>query len=219
MITQLQRLCIFAMAFLLCNCAAITNVENVSRSLDVYELRPLTFERSLTAHGNQSLLVQSPTASATLSTDRIVLKPSELEVKYLPSARWTETAPAHFQRLLATSLTNSGGFGHVSLENTGFTPSFIVLSDLHAFNAYAARYDGNTVDNERIVSVSIRVTLTLVRDKDQLILATRTFESEGFAASDYPGVLIPAFDMAMQKVLHDVVEWVIPISNSSNMIG
>ena len=209
MITQLQRLFVFVMVFLLSNCAAITNVENVSRSLDVYELRPLTFESSLTGQRRHSLLVQSPTASATLTTDRIVIKPSELEVKYLPSARWTETAPAHFQRLLATSLSNSGAFGHVALGNAGVTPDFIVLSDLHAFNAYVVPYDGNNIDNERIVSVTIRATLTLVRDKDQFILGTQTFESQAFAASDYPGVLIPAFDMAMQHLLQDILKWVV----------
>ena len=203
MIPTIRRiLTLLTATLLLSNCAALTSVENASRALNVYELRPVTYDPSNRARGSRSLLVESPVASGTLSTDRIVVRPSELEVKYLPGARWTEEAPTHFQRLMATSLSNTGRFGLVALNDAGISPDYVLLSNLGAFHATVAP-GGSSID------VSVEVTLTIVRDDDQSLIGTRTFSSTTTSASDDPSMLIPAFDAGVQEVLHDALEWVV----------
>jgi len=193
----------FSASILLGGCAALTSVENATVPLNVYELRALEFDQSNQTRSSQSLLIETPTASGTLATDRIVIKPSDLEVKYLPDVRWTDEAPVHFQRLLATSFTNSGRFGAVVLNDVGITPDYMLLSDLGAFHATI------TQDDSANVSVVIKATLTLIRDDDRAVLGTRSFSATATAGSDDPSVLLPAFDTAMQSLLNESLNWLV----------
>ncbi len=187
------------MASFLTGCSALTTVEMAARPLAAYDL-PSLQPSAAGQPPNGHILIDRPESSGAIATDRIMVKPSSLEVQYLPDAKWVEDAPRLFQRLIVESITASEAFSLVASRDFGPIPDFIMVGDLIAFQAEIG--DGGA-------SAHIRATLTLVRDRDGRILATRTFEEIATARSDAPVDIVAAFELASRSILQDVVAWTI----------
>ena len=74
-------------------CSALDVLNQASAPLDVYEIRAPQTAQAARAE-RIDFIVEEPTASAVINTDRILVRPSSAQVQYLPDARWSETAPA-----------------------------------------------------------------------------------------------------------------------------
>ncbi len=185
------------LAGVLTGCSALSTVEMAARPLAAYDLPSLQpTPSSQTPSGH--MLIDRPESSGAIATDRIMVKPSPLEVQYLPDVKWVEDAPRLFQRLIVESVAASEAFSLVASRDFGPNPDFVMVGDLIAFQAEI---------DEGGASAHIRATLTLVRDRDRRILATRTFEEVVSARSDAPVDIVGAFEAASRNVLHDVVVW------------
>ena len=179
-------------------CAALTSVNDASVELDAFTLAPLAVVE--TQLRPVHLVVQLPTSSGALATDRILIKPSVLQAQYLPDGRWTDPAPVLVQTLLLASLQNAGGFQLVDRDGGGLLPDFTLMTELQDFQA-------EPTGPESPVTVRLRVAVTLIRESDLSIAASRQFSATAVAATDDTLALIVAFDTAMRSVLGDVVGW------------
>ena len=153
--------------------------------------------------GTRHLQLEPVTASGALRTDRILIKPSALQVEYLPDVRWVDEAqayPEHVQLLLARSLTNTGRFALVSTERAVPDADLYMLTDLQALQA---EVDPAT----EAVRVVVRLKLTLVDEEERRIIAARTFEQVAPAAEPTAAALVPVFDQATLRLLRDVADW------------
>ena len=70
-----------------------------------------------------------------IASDRIVMKPSPIQVTLLGDGRWVEAAPAHIRNLLARSFANTGRFAFVSSATVGPLPDFTLMTDVESFEA------------------------------------------------------------------------------------
>ena len=138
-----------------------------------------------------------PTATGALTSDRIVIKPTPLQVQALPNARWVNEATEHVQLLLVRSLAGSGRFALVTGAGSGPSPDYVLLTDLQAFQAEV------TPDQ---VTVVIRTTMTLLSDIDGTIISSRSFANTA-TVPDTTTEIVAAFDQAMTQQLGDVVGW------------
>jgi cholesterol transport system auxiliary component len=178
---------------LLGGCAAIS----AGRPLDTYELRPLPATGG--ARGSQYMVVEVPTASGTLATDRIAIKANAFEVAYLPGVRWTNEAPVLVQLLLMRSLEGTGAFGLVSASPGQAEPDWFLETDLQAFQV--------EVDASGAVYATVGLRAALISDADRSIRSARSFQKTVPAASTGVTAVVPALDSAMTAVLRDLTSW------------
>ena len=179
-------------------CSALSSIESASKPLDTFELNPLPAGSVAAARSRRSLEVALPTATGALTSDRIVIKPTPLQVQALPNARWVNEATEHVQLLLVRSLTGSGRFALVTSAGSGPTPDYVLLTDLQAFQAEV------TPDQ---VTVVIRTTMTLLSDIDGTIISSRSFANTATVPDTTTELVVTAFDEAMTQQLRDVAGW------------
>ena len=187
----------FFLLLVLAGCGAFGKA---SAPLDAYTLSPLPVAKA--ASSSEHLVVELPTASGALTTDRILIKPNALQAEYLPKGRWVDPAPELIQTLLVSSLQNSGAFRLVGRDGAGLTPDYVVLVEVNAFQAEAAAPD--TVGTP----VRVGLTLSVVREGDQRLIATRRFDHTAISTSSDTLAVVSAFDAATRQVLADAVVWV-----------
>ena len=186
-----------SLTLLLAACGA---VGKATVPLDAYTLSPLPVVKGTASA--QHLVVELPTASGALTTDRILIKPNALQAEYLPKGRWVDPAPELIQTLLVASLQNSGGYRLVGRDGAGLTPDYVLLVEVNAFQAEASAL--GTPDT----LVRVGLTLSLVREEDQSLIATRRFDQTASAATADTLALVGAFDQATRQVLAAAVAWV-----------
>lgn len=184
---------------LLAGCGALGTAQ---APLDAYTLTPLPAAQGQGA-GQLHLVVDLPTSSGALATDRILIKPSPLQAEYLPKGRWVDPAPVLVQGLLVASLQNSGAFRLVGREDAGLTPDVVLLVEVNDFQAESAA-EGTTV-----TPVRVGLTLTVLDAAEGRLVATRRFDAVATAATTDTLALVLAFDAATRAVLTKAVAWTI----------
>ncbi len=183
---------------LLVGCSAVTGIG--SRPLDTYELRPLP-TRTAVVRGSRHLVVEVPTASGALDTDRIAVKPNALEVAYLPGASWVDTAPEHLQLLMARSLGGTGAFALVSTGDARADADWYLETDLQAFEV--------DIDAEGAARATVRIRATIVSSTDRIIRGTRVFEQSVPVAGTEIVDVVPGFERAATSVLRALADWAV----------
>lgn len=186
----------------LAGCSAISSIQSASTPLNTYELSPLPAGTVPATRGQRHLEVALPTATGALTSDRIVIKPTPLQVQSLPDARWVNETIDHVQLLLVRSLANSGRFALVTGAGTGPAPDYVLLTDLLAFQAEVVG-DGLTV--------VIQTRMTVLSDTDGRVISSRSFSTSRPAADSSADQVASAFDAAMTQQLTEVITWLVGI--------
>ncbi len=165
----------------------------------LYELRPTgSFAANLPRIRGQ-LLVETPTASASLRSSRIAIKMQPTRLDYLADSEWTDLATNLMQTLLVESFDNSGRIAGVARQGSGLRTDFLLKSDLRQF--HAEMYKGVPA------RIRLRLQVRLVRWSDREIVASRTFEAAELLVGGSNEAIVTGFDAAAGAVLKQVVEW------------
>lgn len=167
----------------------------------LFDLSPKnTFDADL-PRADWQLVVEEPTAPASINTDRIAIRPASLVIEYYGGVKWSDRAPALVQTLLVESFENSNKIIGVGRRAIGLTGDYILTSELREFEA-VRQADGQ-------VAAVVRLVLKLVRQSSGGIVASSTQAETILAASDQPGDVVVAFDAALGKVMKRAVSWVL----------
>jgi cholesterol transport system auxiliary component len=195
------RFAFFCMGFVaLTGCSAISSIQSASKPLDTFELTPLPAGAVATTRGRRHLEVALPTATGALSSDRILIKPTPLQIESLPDGKWVNDATELVQLLLVRSLANAGRFALVTAEGLGPPPDYVLMTDLQAFQA-------EVVGDQ--VTVVIRMTMTLLRDTDDAVISSRSFSNTTGVSGTSAEMIAAAFEKTMTEQLTDVTSWII----------
>jgi cholesterol transport system auxiliary component len=192
---------LIALTLVASGCAAVSSLNSSARTLDTFELAPLPATTAARS-GGRILYVAEATAPAAVASDRIVLKPNALEVRLIGDGRWVEAAPAHFRNILARSLAGTGRYALVTTANAGPLPDFTLLTDIDAFEA-RLQPEGSAAPARIVVSL----TLSVVRDADGRLVASRRFSHVADAAGTDALAVVSAFQTAATAVLREGVPW------------
>lgn len=200
----MPRLSLIAFLLLpfLTGCGALSSLSRAGEELDAYTLSPAEALETARA-GRGHLVVELPTAAGALTTDRILIKPVPYQAQYLPDARWSEPAPELVQTLLVASLQNLGGFRLVGRTGAGLMPDYTLMTELQAFQVEPVVAEGGP---ETFI-VRVGAMMTIIRESDRRIVASRRFEATATVGSDETPVLVAGFDQALRAVLGDAVVW------------
>lgn len=205
MVPSLRRLASAALVLVLLatsGCATVSALNSSARTLDTYELNPLPAGAGAGRGGGRLVFVAEPTAPAAIATDRIVLKPNNLQITLVGDGRWVEPAPAHVRNLLARSLSNTGRYALVTTASVGPLPDFTLMTDIDAFEAQLV--PGTGAAPARVV---VSMTLSVVRDADARLVASRRFSRAAEAGGTDAMSVATAFEAANGAVLREAVPW------------
>ena len=185
---------------LLAGCGAITSLSKASDEFDAYTLSPAS-SAGPASGGSRHLIVELPSSAGALGSDRILIKPVPYQAQYLPDGRWSEPAPALVQTLLIASFQNLGGFRLVGRTANGLNPDYTLMTELQEFQVepLGAAPAGFVV--------KVGMMMTLIRESDRRIVASRRFAASAAVGSDDTPHLVAGFDRAMRAVLGEAVVW------------
>ena len=157
------------------------------------------------------LLIETPISAAGLSTARIALQDSPIELRYFNRANWTDFAPKMVQTLMVESFENSERIVGVGREQIGLRSDFVLKTELREFQAeYTEKLPENvaTIDEStKAPFARVRINVKLVKMPLREIVASATFESKRPAKSNTMKDIIGAFDDALGNCLKSVVVW------------
>lgn len=157
------------------------------------------------------ILIETPVAAAGLSTARIPLQDSPIELRYFTRANWTDFAPKMVQTLMVESFENSKKIVGVGREQIGLRSDFVLKTELREFQAeYGERLpqDVSTMSaSSNPPTIRVRINAKLVKMPRREIIASQTFERKITAERNTMEAIIGAFDESLGKVLKSVVVW------------
>ncbi|TNF60838.1 MAG: hypothetical protein EP307_07925, partial [Rhodobacteraceae bacterium] len=187
----------------LTGCAAVSQLNAVATPTDLYTLSPKsTFSPSLPNIPAQ-LVVETPSATAEVSGDQIVVKPTALQVQYLPGVRWVDRAPLIVQKLLIESYENTNRVPAVGNSVIGLRADYYIVPEMREFQAAVPPNAGP----DAALVVQVRLNVKIVEAVEDRIIASRSFEETTISASDAAADVVSAFDEALGDVMRDSVEW------------
>lgn len=186
-----RRAALLGAAASLGGCSAISSLNAAATVLATYDLTPAPGSTA-GARSGRTLVVARPQAGAAITTDRILIKPNPLSVTYLPDARWPDEAPAFLQTLLIRSIADTGRMGYVGPAEGGPVPDRALLTRMDAFQV--------EVRGEAFL-VSVALSLTVLSDSDQRVIATRAFRQSAPVVDDSPLAIVAGFQAVMDALL------------------
>ncbi len=181
-------------------CTAISALNDAALPMDTYALQPI----SIATPGRrsaQTLLVVEPAASASIATDRILIRQDPLSVTYLPDARWADALPQMLQSILVQSLASAGRLGFVGAQGAGPIPDTVLLTRIDAFGV-------DRQDDGRF-EVNVALEFTVLRDRDQRVLGTQRFDQTGTIADDQADTIVRGFQVLLDGMLPQALDWVL----------
>ena len=195
-----RRLMVMGAAATLSGCSALSSLNRAATPLDTYELTPAS---GSTGGGKSSrtLVVARPDAPASIATDRILIKPTARSITYLPDGRWSDEVPLLVQSLLIRSISGTGRLGYVGQSENGPVPDLALLVRVDNFEVDAGP--------DAVLTATVKMNLSLMRDADQTVLGSRVFEQTALAAGDHPAEIVAAFQGVMNVLLPQMADWVL----------
>jgi cholesterol transport system auxiliary component len=188
--------CLVPMVFALVAAACVPSLPGSGKPPTLYELTPKsTFPADL-PDVDWQLVIEVPSAPASLESNRIMVRETETKISFIKDAAWADRAPNLIQTLLVESFENSDRIVAVGRESIGLRSDFVLKTDLREFQIeqYGQR------------QVRVRVNVKLVQMPKRLIVGS--LNSDHVApAGDTLESAVTAFDVALGKVLKDIVEW------------
>jgi cholesterol transport system auxiliary component len=185
-------------------CGPLGALRTAAAPLEAYTLQPAAFRETASATGRH-VLVELPAASAAISTDRILVRPTPLQVQYLTGARWIDAAPDLVQALLVETLQNTDAFRFVTRTTAGPFPEYTLLSELIDFQAEG------TGDPEIPLVTRVTLSLALVRESDGQIVSSRRFSAVRPVAGLEEFQVVSAFNATTDAVLRESAVWVLSL--------
>ncbi len=144
--------------------------------------------------------MELPSWTGALANVGILIKLA-FQAQYLLGAQWSEPAPARVQTLLVMSFQNLGGLRLVGRTGAGLMPDYTLMTELQEFHAQPAGPEAEPLD------VRVSAMMTLIREADRRIIATRRFAATARVQTDGTADAVQGFDSALRQVLGEAVVW------------
>lgn len=192
-----RRIAFAALGLVLASCGGI--LPKPPPAPPLFRLTPTAAAANLAPSGDAQLVVNMPSAPASLNTERIALARGALRFDYFADAAWTDRAPALVQRLIIESLENAGQIQIVAPPSGELRPDAVLLTDLRRFEA---GYDGAGQP-----TVRVRLDCRLVRMPDRTVLSVRSFSGEAAASANDTARIVAAFDEAFHAAMRELAPW------------
>ncbi len=174
----------------------------------IYRLSPQSPTASDPPHGRilrRQLVIDVPTASESLDTDRIALVRGRTKFDYYANSLWTDRVPVLVQTLLVEAFEGNGSIAQVGRDAQDLTPDYLLVTEVRRFEAVY----GEAVDQPPTAIIAL--DLGLVRMPNHRMLARALVVERSPASNNSVESVVEAFDVAVGKILQQCVTWTISV--------
>jgi cholesterol transport system auxiliary component len=180
---------------------ASCNVLSSAPAPQIYRLSPLADEPPPRRVLRKRLVIDIPTASESLDTDRIALIRDRTRFDYYANSLWTDRVPVLVQTLLVEAFESDGGFAEVGRDAQALTPEYLLKTEVRRFEAvYVSAAD-------KTPAVVAAIDLGLVKMPDHRMLGHTLVTSSSTASRNTLDSIVEAFDVTLGKILAECVDW------------
>jgi cholesterol transport system auxiliary component len=167
----------------------------------IYRLAPAADDPPRRRILHRRLVVDIPTASESLDTDRIALIRNRTRFDYYANSLWTDRVPLLMQTLLVEAFENDGSIPQVARDAQTLTPDCLLQTEIRRFEAVYGD------PSDQLPMAVTAFDLSLVKMPDHRMLG-RTLVTESAPASfNSVDSVVEAFDVAVGKTLLRCVAW------------
>jgi len=168
----------------------------------IYRLSPMAEEDSPRRRIlRRRLLVDIPTASESLDTDRIALIRDRTRFDYYANALWTDRVPMLVQALLVEAFEADGSIAQVGRDAQSLTPDYLLETEVRRFEAV---YAGS---GDQLPMAVVAFDLSVVKMPDRRMLGRTLLTESSPASRNSIDSIVEAFDVAIGKILRRSVAW------------
>jgi cholesterol transport system auxiliary component len=194
-----RRAFLFAVPVLLAP-AACSLVPN-RPAAQIYRLSPRMEDPQGHAIPNSKLVVDLPSASKSLDTDRIALTQGRIRFDYYAESVWTDRLPVLLQTLMVESFEVDGRIAEVDRDVYGLTKGYLLRTEIRRFEAqYGERTAGSP-------EAAVELALRLLVNPDGRLVGDTLISARAQASENKVDAIVIAFDIATSDVLTQSVAW------------
>lgn len=166
-----------------------------------FELSPPPPAQLRRASTKAQILIPEPTATRTLDSQQIVIKPTAQTVEYLGASQWTDRLPRLVQLRLLQGFQNTGRVGAAGVPGQGLAIDYQVVMEVRRFEVSLSPRP------TAVVEISAKV----LNDRTGQVRATRIFRGEEAASGTANEAYVEALDSAFGSVADEIVAWTIDL--------
>ncbi|HVV96666.1 MAG TPA: ABC-type transport auxiliary lipoprotein family protein [Rhodanobacteraceae bacterium] len=189
------RILTLALLVLVGACASLTKKEPFTTYSPRYAPQPAAAGASRV---DWQLAIDTPLASDTLDTSRMLVMPSPGAIETYKGGRWSDTAPLVLRTLLIQAFQDSGRIVGVGAVASGLHGDFVLSIDL---------YDFETQYRDGAPHAVIRLNARLGDSSVNRIAASRAFEVDAPVGGTTAADAAAAIEQAVNRLLPDIVGW------------
>jgi cholesterol transport system auxiliary component len=170
----------------------------------IYRLSPEGLEAGDPQHRHilrRQLVIDMPSASESLDTDRIALIRGRTKFDYYATSLWTDRVPVLVQMLLVEAFENDGSIAQVGRNAQDLTPEYLLGTEIRRFEAV---YGGM---GDQPPTAVIAFALSLVKMPDHRMLARTLLVERSSASGNSVESVVEAFDVVLGRILPQCVAW------------
>lgn len=152
-----------------------------------------------------TLVIAKPTAARVIDSPRISVRPVPGELQVYRGVSWAQPATDMLQDAVQRTLEDSGRIPAVASADAGILGDYKLVMDLRRFEA---DYAGGPLP-----SAVVEVNAKLVNNRDQRVVASRTFLQHRPATGVEVAQVADAFERSLEAATGDIVGWVLASGN------
>lgn len=201
--TSRLQLCLLPLllAGALSGCASLLGGGDERERSTIFALDPRVTPDPAWPSVDWQLSIATPTAPRMIDSFRILVRPNADELQVYKGANWAKTPPDMLQDTILRALEDSGKIKAVARQGSGIKAEYKLLIDIRRFEVdYSA--------HER-ASAEIEFTTKLIRNSDQSVVASRTFQHSEPTVSKSADALSTAFARTLTESAMQAVPWIL----------
>jgi cholesterol transport system auxiliary component len=167
----------------------------------IYRLSSLSDDPPNGPSLHKRLVIDVPSASESLDTDRIALTRNRTRFDYYADSIWTDRVPVLLQGRLIEAFENDGHIAEVGRDASALTPDYLLETEIRDFEARYGGPDGQPP------AVAVALVLSLVRMPDRQMAGQTLITATASAARNDLDSIVEAFDVAVGKAMTGSVAW------------
>jgi len=149
-----------------------------------------------------TLAIGEPTASTALDSNRIAVRPAPGRLQVYAGAIWSDNAPVLVQSALVSGFGQSDRFTSVTRPTSDVAADLLLQLDLRQFEAVYS-------NDASAPTVVIELQATLIDQRKQQVLGTRTVRIEQASEKKELREVVPMFESALTQAAATLVPWVL----------
>lgn len=166
----------------------------------IYDLALPQTTGTINIEADTILLLEPITYPAFIDTQKIAVKPTQQEIRYLANARWQDKGPDLISRYLLISLEQLRDIHVINRDDALRVYQFRLDVDVRDFSAHIEK-DG--------MPVTYVVFVAELTAASSLKMVTReSFSRKVKATANSKDAIVSAFNSAIEEITTDMIDWI-----------